>query len=158
MAYHDLRPPEISSANPLDLGCLLGLGLKFCIQEERPRKDVLERSFERFKRDTRLRYFFAGSIKNEQCNKKIYIKSSWDPGNANKTTKDMLSLFQSKLAEERKISHARPRATNLSKHQYSILNHIQSTPSIIVIQCDKKPWTRSDATRHLHQRSPPPTP
>ena len=31
MTYHDLRSPQESTTNPLDFGCLLGLGQKFCI-------------------------------------------------------------------------------------------------------------------------------
>lgn len=42
MTYHDLCPPIIISKSPLELGCLIGLSLPFCIQEERPKESVLK--------------------------------------------------------------------------------------------------------------------
>ena len=59
MTYHDLRSPEELARNPLDFGCLLGLGHKFCIQESMPKREALVSTFERFDRDVRLKYTFA---------------------------------------------------------------------------------------------------
>ena len=136
MTYHDLRSPEIRAESPIELGCLLGLGLKFCIQEERPKELVLNETFERLNRDVRLKYKFAGK-ESEQCDKKIFVKSTWQPKAASLDTENILKAFEDNIRQERDISRARPRATNLSKHQFNILNHLRSNKDIIIIQCDK---------------------
>ena len=136
MTYHDLRSPEIRAESPIELGCLLGLGLKFCIQEERPKELVLNETFERLNRDVRLKYKFAGK-ESEQCDKKIFVKSTWQPKAASLDTENILKAFEENIRQERDISRARPRATNLSKHQFNILNHLRSNKDIIIIQCDK---------------------
>ena len=136
MTYHDLRPSNIISKSPLELGCLLGLGLKFCIQEERPKDLVLDETFKRLNRDVRIKYTFAGK-ESEQYDKKIYVKSTWDPNLANQETEDILSTFEANIRKERELSRTRPRATNLSKHQFNILNHLRSNKELIIIQCDK---------------------
>ena len=136
MTYHDLRSPEIISKAPLVLDCLLGLGLKFCIKEERPNKLVLDEIFKRLNRDVRLKFTFAGK-ESEHVNKKIYVKSTWDPNAANSETGEILSKFENNIRNERELSLARPRATNLSKHQFNVLNHLRSNNKIIIMQCDK---------------------
>ena len=79
MKYHNLcrnlKPPH-------GVGSLLGLGLKFCIQPPTPSPDILDKSFDRFFRDVRLRYHFTGipdEIQEPMVDKKIYVKSTWDP-------------------------------------------------------------------------------
>ena len=137
MTYHDLRSPQELATNPLDFGCLLGLGHKFCIQESRPNRETLVRTFERFNRDVRLKYTFAGKELNNDYEKKIYVKSTWEPGLSSDDTEDILTDFQQKLRSEREVSLSRPRATNLSKHQYNILNHLRSNKHLIILICDK---------------------
>ena len=61
------------------LGLLLGLGLKFCIKYNTPPKYLLTNAMERMKRDVRLKYLFAGKTNNSDFNKKLYIKSDWEP-------------------------------------------------------------------------------
>ena len=123
MNYYDLRPSKIISNTPLELGCLLGLGLKFCVQKETPTKLVLDDTFQRLNRDVRLKWIFSGSMM-KKYDKKIYVKSTWDPKVANEETKEILSKFEDEIRKEREISHAQPCATNLSKHQFNILNHL----------------------------------
>ena len=79
--FHDLRPPDIIRESPLDFGKLLELGLKFCIQKERPIRSSLGDTFSRFVRDVRLKFKFSRNNNNDpiDSDKKIYIKSSWQP-------------------------------------------------------------------------------
>ena len=70
MAYHDLRPVELIAKSPLKFGKLLGLGLKFCIQEEHPQECELDASIERFTRDVRLKYTFAGCPSHDKTSQK----------------------------------------------------------------------------------------
>ena len=124
MTYHDLRPPEVISASPLQFGKLLGLGLKFCLQEERPKESALDECMSRFKRDVRLKYTFAGCPKTEQCHKKIYVKSSWQPDSASKLVEECMLDFENDIRKERAVARARPKATNLSKYQFACLQHL----------------------------------
>ena len=80
-SYHNLcsnlKPPN-------NIGTLLGLGLKFCIQTLRPISSSINDSIGRFTRDVKLEYAFAGFEDEEETeynkfNKKLYIKSEWQP-------------------------------------------------------------------------------
>ena len=125
MTYHDLRPPELIERSPLKFGKLLGLGLKFRIQEERPRESDLNASIVRFERDVRLKYTFAGCPSQDKCYKKIYVKSTWQPDDASKCVETCISDIEQDLRRERAIARSRPKATNLSK----IPIRISPTPS-----------------------------
>ena len=100
-AYHNLctslsPPPGISS--------LLGLGLKFCIKTPAPQKDSLDKTFERFRRDVRLKFFFADTedvINDEDFNPHLYIKSDWIPPEADGNIEDRMTTFQKKLTSTR---------------------------------------------------------
>ena len=133
MIYHDLRSPQELATNPLDFGRLLGLGHKFCIQESQPKSKTLVSTFDRFNRDVRLKYTFAGQELNRKCEKKIYVKSTWGPGLASEETENILAEFQQNIRSEREISLSQPQATNLSKHQFGILNYLRSNKEIIVL-------------------------
>ena len=137
MAYHDLRPKELIDKSPLKFGKLLGLGLKFCVQEERPRECELNDSMTRFKRDIRLKYTFAGCPSNDKCHKKIYVKSTWEPDKASNGVEHNISSFEQGLRDERTIARQRPKATNLSKYQYTCLQHLRRDKTIIVLMADK---------------------
>ena len=95
MAYHDLsttiKPPE-------NIGKLLGLGLKFCIQSRRPDKASITEGMARMRRDVRLKYIFTEDNEDPidteyDYNPKLYIKSKWNPPPANKITEMRLMNF-----------------------------------------------------------------
>ena len=67
----------------------------------------------------------------------MYVKSTWDPDMANEETEDMLQSFEHDIRSERKMNRSRPRATNLSKHQFNILKHLRHNKSIIILCCNK---------------------
>ena len=78
-SYHNLctklTPPD-------GIGLLLGLGLKFCIQSRRPNSISIDNTINRFTRDIRLKYIFAGQEEENvhqknTFNNKLYIKSDW---------------------------------------------------------------------------------
>ena len=79
-SFHDLRPPIHHDTKHTFAGNVLGLGLKFCLQEKHPdHKVFITSTAPNFKRDGRLKYFFAGSESelDKKCDKKIYVKSKW---------------------------------------------------------------------------------
>ena len=72
------------------------------------------------------------------CDKKIYVKPSWNPDNVSDKTEEILkNTAESNLRNEQNIYRSRPCATNLSKHQFNILNHLPSNRDIIILMCDK---------------------
>ena len=93
MTYHNLHSPIELQSNPLAHGCLLGLGLKFCIQEEKPKRDVSDNNFEQFNRGVRLRYTFTGKESTANNDKKIYVKSNWIPDPVINETEQILATF-----------------------------------------------------------------
>ena len=78
MAYHNLC---LTTKPPLGIGKLLGLGLKFCVQNKKPSQIKLLNNIQRFKRDIRLKHYFAGEPMDPDYikYKKLYIKSDWEP-------------------------------------------------------------------------------
>ena len=85
---------------PVNCGELLGLGLKFCVQNRRPNLLSLQLGVERFTRDVRLKFFFAG--KNDSDNshtddfrqkRKLYIKSKWPPPVGSKKVEERIKQF-----------------------------------------------------------------
>ena len=136
--FHDLRSPDLIDSSPLDFGKLLELGLKFCVQEERPIRSALDNTFSRFVRDVRLKYTFAGEERDSlDCHKKIYVKSSWQPGAASPQLERLLQQFEREMRSEREIALKRPKATNLSRYQFATLQHLRSNQQVIVLICDK---------------------
>ena len=137
MTFHDLRTKDEKQLSPLQFGCLLGLGLKFCRQEDRPKEQVLVATMDRLRRDIRLKYKFAGIIRDKEYIKKLHVKSDWQPEHANETVENIINEFESEIQKERALQRARPQATNLSTHQFNILKHLRSNKQIIVLICDK---------------------
>ena len=96
-AYHDLS----KITNPTeDIGELLGLGLKICIQSRRLEKSSLTEGIVRMRRDVLLKYIFTENDEDLAAteydyNPKLYIKSKWQPPLANKNTKMILTNFHS---------------------------------------------------------------
>ena len=97
-SYHNLCT---SSSSPLVMGSLLDLGMKFCIKTPYPRKNSLDKAFERFTRDTRLRNFFAYN-KEKDFNPSLYIKSEWEPPIASTDIEVRISKFHKLLYSTRK--------------------------------------------------------
>ena len=54
MAYHDLCE---ETETPQQIKQLLGLGMKFCIQRDTPRKEKFIHTIRRFEKDIRTKYF-----------------------------------------------------------------------------------------------------
>ena len=82
---------------PPGLGALLGLGLTLCIKYKTPPKEPLMNEMERMKRDIRLKYLFAGETNINDFNKKLYIKSDWDPTQANADIENRLEQLEEEL-------------------------------------------------------------
>eukprot|EP00957_Ditylum_brightwellii_P016090 1211793-Ditylum_brightwellii.AAC.1 len=77
MTYHNLCS---SSPSLPGLGALLGLGLKYAVQpKQHNNKKMLETAMEQFKQDVQLKYTFASVPPEREYNKKICIKSKWEP-------------------------------------------------------------------------------
>ena len=134
MAYHNLC--EYSSP-PAAAGQLLGLGLKFCIQEPIPSQEALDRGLERFERDVRLRYEFADS-EERQIKKKIYIKSTYKPHPCDPRFEQMIRNFGTRMRDERtKIINNTNRRTNLSKVQQNVMKTLRSNSQWIILMCNK---------------------
>ena len=115
MAYHNLCT---YTSPPANIGSLLGLGLKFCIQSRRPFKDSIRGGIDRMRRDVRLKYLFAGSEESTEYNPKLYIKSDWEPPIADLDIENRIDDFEQKLTQLRlaKNSFTTP-STNLTPTQ-----------------------------------------
>ena len=98
MAYHNLCKTIAPSEN---LGSLLGLGLKLCIQSRRSSKKSILEGTERMRRDIRMKYLFCGEEEENDYNPKLYIKSDWNPLLANNLIEISIDNFEEKLTSIR---------------------------------------------------------
>jgi hypothetical protein len=135
MRFHDLCT---TLTPPPNLGSLLGLGDKFCIEQGTPHPDW-QSSIHRFRRSIRLRHQFEHHEEKEAFNPKMYIPSDYQP----KTVADgpiesqMLSFaHQIESASNRHIKALRPKF-NLSKHQHSLLTTLKEDDRFVVALSDK---------------------
>ena len=137
MTYHNLcTNPEIQP--PPGIEELLGLGLKFCIQEQRPSDTELKEGLERFERDIRIKYTMAGKSENPDYNKKIYIKSNWEPDDGNDKLEEGLQNFRRAILQCREeTNNNTSTATNLATFQQHLMKSLQDNPKIIVLETDK---------------------
>ena len=123
MAFHDLCTSKVA---PQGIGTTLGLGLKFCVQTDRP-PDNLSKSFSRFADDVRRKFMFAGTPMKE-VSKKIYVKSEWVPPPADSHVEDRISKFCSSiLAEHKFLRNIQKKSSNLTHLQKSHINFYVQT-------------------------------
>ena len=140
MAYHNIckktHPPE-------DIGKLLGLGLKFCIQNRRPDKASIVEGMSRLRRDVRLKYIFTENHKDLEdidydYNPKLYIKSKWQPPPVNNNAKIIITNFQSAFEDARGELHRRTKhSTNIAPAVESLLSSTMTDKSLIIVSKDK---------------------
>ena len=135
-SFHDLCA---TMRSPNGVGALLGLGIKFCIKCPYPNKNSLSDAFERFRRDIRLRYFFAGNNElGPKFNPKLYIKYEWPPPFASSNIENRINELYNLLTStcHNIIRNTHP-SSNLSKHQHHLMNWLNKNPDFIVLNCDK---------------------
>ena len=134
MAYHNLcentQPPD-------GIGTTLGLGLKFCVQEDRP-PDVLGNSFKRFQTDVRKKFTFAGTPPKTETPAKIYVKSNWIPDPALEHVEKRISTFCKTIHAELKfLRKIQKKSSNLTALQKSHLNFLRSNRNFVILNADK---------------------
>ena len=138
-SYHNL----CTKLNPPDgIGTLLGLGLKFCIQSRRPINTSIDDTIDRFTRDIRLKYAFAGEdefeIESNTYNKKLYIKSDWKPPKATPDIENRIQKFKELLTSIRNsINRNTKTSTNLTAIQQDLLFAIQANSNFVILITDK---------------------
>ena len=120
-----------SHTPPPNLGRTLGLGLKFCIQTPYPQNTM---DFERFGRDARLKYIFAGedSLQYNNTPKRLIVKSSWIPGPQADILEHKINKFTNTL-EKLHTQHCKlvRRGSNLTNLQKFSIPHNQILPSTV---------------------------
>jgi len=133
MTYHNLCTEKNA---PLGAGTLLGLGLKFCVQNLKPNLKHND-SFDRFRDDVRKRYHFAGAPDDFIPNR-LYIKSTWDPPEADGDVETRMSEFFEKINFKCDfLKNVLKPSTNLKRSQQTHLFSLQKNRDFITLICDK---------------------
>ena len=102
---------------------------------KKPSQLKLLTNIQRFKRDIRLKHYFAGEPTDPDYikYKKLYIKSDWEPEQYDLKLENTLTNFENKLIRERAriISHSYDRSnlTTQQKHMMKILKRTKKTNS-----------------------------
>ena len=129
----NLTPPE-------GIASLLGLGLKFCVQQRKLDDATLEKGLARMKRDVRLKYLFADEDDDFDADftKKLYIKSNWQPPWANQKVEQMLEEFGDAMRDKReKKKKTLKGSTNLTALQSRHLDSLRRDHRFITLITDK---------------------
>eukprot|EP00956_Cyclotella_meneghiniana_P031408 scaffold82313_cov39-Cyclotella_meneghiniana.AAC.5 len=140
MAFHDLTPDQSAPPNCKQLFCL---GSKFIPTPPKTtgRQD-LERSYERFDRDFRLKVNFAGDDldlepqDDTDHRSKLYVKSKWTPPDQITPSWVMtrVNRFFRKLHELFKRKDA---TSNMTPLQQELLDTLPSDPTFLFPEADK---------------------
>ena len=139
-SYHNLctklTPPD-------GIGLLLGLGLKFCIQSRRPNNISIDNTINRFTRDIRLKYLFAGQEEENvhqknTFNNKLYIKSDWQPPQAETDIENRIDNFKEELMNIRNSINSNTKtSTNLTTIQQNLLIAVRKNNNFVILITDK---------------------
>ena len=140
MAFHNLCT---TIQVPPGTAALLGLGLKYCIEQPRPYQDF-NRSMHRFRRDMRLHCAIQGfntditeeDSSNKDYIQRLYIPSNWKPPEAPLKYELTFDTFDEGLTAERHLLNY-TRRYNLTPSQRHVLSELSSRTDLIVLPTDK---------------------
>jgi hypothetical protein len=135
MAYHNLC---VTQQPPKGIGITLGLGLKFCTQTSLA-PPSLTKSINCFTEDLRKRYMFAGSLKDLDTPKKMYIKSSdFIPESMCKHAEARLHNFISTIKNTKHHHQLNAKqSTNLTYLQQQHLKFLRNNQQFIILDAYK---------------------
>eukprot|EP00957_Ditylum_brightwellii_P112795 8599531-Ditylum_brightwellii.AAC.1 len=136
MTYHNL----CSTSPPLSgFGALLSLGLKYAIQpKQHNNKRTLETTMAQFKYNMQLKYTFVGIPLEREYNKKIYIKSKWDPPYGPCKLENRMKQFEQQITTtQATIQRTAKQCTNLMQCQQQLFTQLQKNEKHAILSCDK---------------------
>lgn len=117
------------------LSRLLGLGLNYCITTGRLRRSSINTN--RFVRDTRTRFWFAGND-NGNYNPRLYIPNpDWKPSVAIPTIEMALRQFNERMSAFVEQCRELPVRQNLTDGEREMLTELRDNPSLLVVATDK---------------------
>ena len=129
-AFHNLCTTE---KPPWGLHNLLGLGLKFCLQEKRT-TILSDQIINKFKRDAFLQFFFSGNPHNN--NNLFPAKSQWTP-----PLSDISEEFQLRINHFIQILKIRfqqeKSPSNLLPRQEELIEYLKTHPNLMIVKSDK---------------------
>ena len=90
------------------------------------------------RRDIRIKYMFTGREEERDYNPSLYIKSDWQPPNANAQIEHRIDKFETMLssAREQILNNTRP-SSNLSSIQQNLMKTMKDNPDFIIVNTDK---------------------
>lgn len=137
LSFHDLTLED--TPKPPNVRSLLGLGLKFIpIPSQTPKRSQLQSmTTTRLDRDMRLRCYFADQPNSFDGDMRMYVRSNWTPKPwlYPKEVAYRMNILYDHIMKEFKSK--RKRTENLLPHQMRALKELQSSISLLVVQCDK---------------------
>ena len=133
MSFHNLCTHK---QPPPNLKATLGLGVKFCIQQDNPIKNV-NKTIERLRRDVQIKLFFANHQDNNSSYiPELYLPSEWIPDHVNQTADELIDKFEEQLLYA-KSKLPKKKHSNLTRIQKKTINFLHNHPDFIVFLADK---------------------
>ena len=129
---------------PTSVARLLGLGLKFCINDRPPQKNLTDINFERFFKDIRTKFWIASKSRDDEetdndYHPKIYVKNpEWFPDDAPEILEEAILHFQTSVSDLVLSNHKRGDFyANLTHHDLQQIENVRRNPKIIILPSDK---------------------
>jgi len=124
-------------APPGRLKAILGMGLNYCIKEDRPTNNTTQ-TFQRLRRDIRRINFWLGHKEDENgYNPKLYLSQEKWFDRASKEIEDGIDAFEREYKEIRMKRYRKPTPPNLSAAQTLLASQQKLNDWTIVVPADK---------------------
>ena len=115
---------------------LLGLGLNYCIKEKV--ETTTKKTFERLRADVRRIYHLRDNEEDGEYIKGLYIKSDYKFKEASKEIEQAMNDFEKAVAERKRAAKHRQKIyTNLTHHQWALVETLHQHDDYIVVPADK---------------------
>ena len=117
----------------------------FLSKKYRHKPKSLHQSFERFRRDIRIKNWMRSqpeiinNLENRHYDPKVYIKSKWEPPPAHQDIEEQINNFELEVEKEveKQARRTKKSRTNLTKSQIRIRNNLVRNDNFIVLPSDK---------------------
>ena len=135
---------------------VIGMGLKFRPTLKPPPEAQFAEQIKEFCRSVRLYYKFAGQPQVGTFNRRLYVRSDWNPPRENPDLEDKLHDLSKEL--KLNISNNKPHwKNNLSRQERTELGELKSNESVRVVATDKNlgpalmttEWIKTETLKHL---------
>jgi hypothetical protein len=151
LACHNL----CTKVPPKNFQILLGLGLNYALKTPRVKNNT-KTIMKRFRNDIRRKYFFQQRPENKEKEDyipKLYLKTSWEPPEANETIEECMDKLENKIEKLNNSKQKKLNTYNLTAQQQTLLNKFKNDKTYKIWPTDKNLGTAITETDNYIERA-----